>query len=408
MPVVTDMTKCKGQACQLCLPACPYGAIVFADGKKIITDACVHCGACIDTCAFDAIQVESPDGRLCMNISAFNGICVFVEQTNGCVADVSLELLGKARELADESAGHRQAVTVTALIIGGALGDLPARLIESGADHVLMVTGNDLGTYHTEIFTDVGVHVLAELKPEILLFGATAMGRDLAPRIANRLQTGLTADCTAMQICPQEGILLQTCPAFGGNVMATIVCPDRRPQIATVRPGVMMAAPIQKDRRGTTETVVARIDRHDYATRIVDIVASPPPPCRLSDAKIIVAGGRGVKGTKGVAMLRRLADALGAELAASRGAVDAGWIDAHCQVGQTGETVQPDLYIACGISGAVQHLTGMMGARHIISINKDEKAPINQIAHDVYIGDLFEIIPMVTKQLEARCACQGQ
>jgi electron transfer flavoprotein alpha subunit/NAD-dependent dihydropyrimidine dehydrogenase PreA subunit len=408
MPVVTDITKCKGQACRLCLPACPYGAIFFADGKKIVTDACVHCGGCIDACVFDAIQVEAADGRLRMDVSMFGGICVFVEQANGCVADVSMELLGKARELADDRVRHRKPVAVTALMIGETFGDLPARLIESGADHVLMATGSDLGLYHTEIYTDVGVHVLTELKPEILLFGATAMGRDLAPRIANRLQTGLTADCTALRICPDEGILLQTCPAFGGDVMATIVCPDRRPQIATVRPGVMMAAPIRTDRRGTTETVAVRIDRHDYTTRIVDIVASSISPCRLSDAKIIVAGGRGMKGTQGFAMLRRLADALGAELAASRGAVDAGWIDAQHQVGQTGETVQPDLYIACGISGAVQHLTGMMGARHIISINKDEKAPINQIAHDVYLGDLFEIIPMVTKKLEARCACQVQ
>ena len=397
MPVVTDMRKCKGQACQLCMAACPYDVITFVDGKKIFSDACVHCGACVDTCPFDAIGVEGSGGRLSMDVSAFGGICVFIEQTDDRLADVSLELLGKARELAAGLERQGQGARVTALVAGNAVYDHSAHLIQRGADHVLMVKGEDLEIYHTEIFTDVLTRVLADLKPEILLFGATAMGRDLAPRIANRLQTGVTADCTALEICPHEGILLQTCPGSGGDLMATIVCPDRRPQIATVRRGVMTAAPVQTDRQGTIDTMAVRIDRQTYASRIVDVVASPENHCHLNEARIIIAGGRGMKGAEGFVLLRKLADALGAELGASRGAVDAGWIGAEHQIGQTGETVRPDLYIACGISGAVQHLTGMMGARHIISINKDRQAPINRIANDVYIGDLFEIIPLITK-----------
>jgi electron transfer flavoprotein alpha subunit len=362
----------------------------------------------MDTCAFDAIHVEGANGRLRMDVLAFSGICVFIEQTNGAVADASLELLGKAYELAVDLAKQGKKATITALVAGSAVGDLSTPLIQCGADHVLMVNGEDLSIYHTEIYADVLTRVLADLKPEILLFGATAMGRDLAPRIANQLHTGLTADCTALDICPDEGILLQTCPASGGNIMATIVCSDHRPQIATVRRGVMMAAPVQPGRRGTKETVTVQIDRRTYATRIVDIVDAYENHCRLGEAKIIVAGGRGIKGVEGAKLLQRLADVLGAELGATRGAVDAGWIGAAHQVGQTGITVQPDLYIACGISGAVQHLTGMIGAKHIISINKDKDAPINQIAHDVYIGDLFEMIPLLTKKLEARCVCQAQ
>ena len=265
-----------------------------------------------------------------------------------------------------------------------------------------------MNAYHTEMYTDALMRGLVQLRPEILLFGATALGRDLAPRIANRLNTGLTADCTDMAISPDDGILLQSCPAFGGNVMATIICPDSRPQITTVRPGVMTAAPADPDRQGVIDTVDVLIDPADFSVRVIDQVAPPENRCRITDAKIIVAGGRGAKGPEGFALLGRLAEVLGAELGATRGAVDAGWIGVEHQVGQTGETVQPDLYIACGLSGAIQHLTGMIGAKHIISINKDKDAPINQIANDVYIGDLFEIVPLVTKKLAAICGCMSQ
>lgn len=374
-------------------------------GKAVLTDQCVHCGACIDACAAGAIRIAPAGARIRMDVDRFSGICVFVEATDGCVANVSLELLGKARALAAEAARRGPVQTVTALVAGATFGDLPQMLVQHGADHVVMVRGAHLGVYHTEMYTDALTRVLVQQRPEILLFGATAMGRDLAPRIANRLQTGLTADCTAMAICPDEGILLQSCPAFGGNVMATIVCPDSRPQITTVRPGVMTALPADPDRRGTLDTVDVRIDPADFGVRVTGQVRPPANRCRLTDAKIIVAGGRGVKGPEGFALLGKLADTLGAELGATRGAVDAGWIGVEHQVGQTGETVQPDLYIACGLSGAIQHLTGMIGARYIISINKDKDAPINQIANDVFIGDLFEIVPLVTKKLAALCGC---
>jgi electron transfer flavoprotein alpha subunit len=236
-------------------------------------------------------------------------------------------------------------------------------------------------------------------KPEILLFGATAQGRDLAPRIANRLRTGLTADCTALEICKDERILLQTKPAFAGNMMATIVCPDSRPQMATVRPGVMKRYPRDPEKTGTKEVMQVDLEEKDFLIRIRDTMASAKKHVKLEDAKIIVAGGHGVKNRQGFKILETLSDELGAELGASRAAVEAGWIGHDHQIGQTGKTVRPDLYIACGLSGSLQHMAGMSQSKYIIAINTDKKAPIVAASDVTFIGDLFQVVPMLTDKI---------
>jgi electron transfer flavoprotein alpha subunit len=264
---------------------------------------------------------------------------------------------------------------------------------------VIIVQDEPFGEYRTDIYTKAIVQIAREKKPEILLFGATPQGRDLAPRVANRLRTGLTADCTGLEICPEEGILLQTRPAFGGNIMATIVCPDNRPQMATVRPGVMRKSLRDPERTGTREVMTVELDEKDFMVRILDIIASEKKSGKLEDARIIVAGGHGVNSHEGFETLKSLSDELGAELGASRAAVDAGWIGQEHQIGQTGKTVQPDLYIACGISGSIQHLAGMAQSKYIISINSDKKAPIVSASDVTFIGDLFEVVPLLTDKI---------
>lgn len=399
MPVTIKEDKCKG--CKLCLPVCPYNAIVYSGGKIALTASCVQCGACVNACALGAIQYDTAKKRIQMDLSLFSGIYVFIELAKGGIADVSFQLLGKAQALAKESREQGKKQRVSALLMGNTRQQLSDQLIQSGADHVVMVVGDGLEVYHTETYAEALTQILSQKKPDILLFGATPLGRDLAPRVANRLQTGLTADCTALDICPGEGILLQTRPAFGGNMMATIICPDNRPQIATVRPGVMNALPKQPHRVGEIEIAAIESDTNAHATRIIDLSQPAKKQCRLGDAKIIVAGGRGAKGPEGFKLLGELAAIVGAEIGATRGAVEADWIDYQHQVGQTGQIVKPDLYIACGISGAIQHLAGMSDSKHIISINKDENAPINMIADDVFVGDLFQIIPKLIEKLKA-------
>jgi electron transfer flavoprotein alpha subunit len=336
-----------------------------------------------------------------MDVTRFEGIFVYIEHGNQSASKVSLELLGKARGLADEVSQQGKDQLVTAILIGYDFGDMADELISSGADHVIMVDDAAFKIYRTDIYTKAIVEIAGKRKPEIFLFGATAQGRDLAPRIANRLRTGLTADCTALEICKEEGILLQTKPAFGGNMMATIVCPDSRPQMATVRPGVMKQYPRDPKRTGTKEVVNVDLDEKDLLIRIRDVKASAKKPASLEDAKIIVAGGHGVKNQQGFEILQTLSSELGAELGASRAAVEAGWIGHDHQIGQTGKTVRPDLYIACGISGSLQHLAGISQSKYIIAINTDRRAPIVPAADVTFIGDLFEVVPMLTDKIRA-------
>ena len=328
-----------------------------------------------------------------MNKSAYKDIYVFVEQRNGVIQNVALELLGKARELAD-----RLNEQVCALLLGYGVKDKATELIAYGADRVLCADSPELELYTTEPYTQALFQVVAERKPAVLLLGATTIGRDLGPRLSARLETGLTADCTGLDVS-EERDLLMTRPAFGGNLMATIVCKEHRPQMSTVRPGVMRMGSKDTGRPGETEMLEIRFDASKFKVKVIETVKEERNRKDITEANILISGGRGVGNNDGFVMLEELAQTLGAEVSASRAMVDAGITTHDRQVGQTGKTVRPDLYFACGISGAIQHLAGMEESDFIIAINKDKFAPIFQVADLGIVGNLHQIIPLLTEKL---------
>jgi electron transfer flavoprotein alpha subunit len=291
---------------------------------------------------------------------------------------------------------------VAAVLVGDQVSGLAKTLMEFGADTVFLVEGPAFKEYHTRAYTQVFGELVAAHKPNILLMGATHIGRDLAPRVSRRVGSGLTADCTDLSIDSEEGILLQTRPAFGGNVMATIANRFSRPQMATVRPGVMEVIPTP-GKQGAIVNHVPKLTNNLIDGKILEVVKETKTHVDLSKAKVIVAGGRGANDESGFDLLRELADALGAALAGTRVAFEAGWIPASSQVGQTGVTVRPELYIACGVSGAIQHRAGMMDSKFIVAINKDPYAPIFKVADWGIVGDLFDIVPELTKQVKTAC-----
>jgi electron transfer flavoprotein alpha subunit len=288
------------------------------------------------------------------------------------------------------------------VLIGYQVADLANTLVQFGAETVHLVEGAIFKDYRTESYTHVFHDLVNAYKPNILLMGATHIGRDLAPRVSRRVGSGLTADCTDLSIDPEEGILVQTRPAFGGNIMATIANRFSRPQMATVRPGVMEVAPTPSN-KGEIITHKSTLTEDKVRTKILEFVKEETPHVDLSKEKIIVAGGRGVNDSDGFELIRKLADALEAGLAGTRVAFEAGWIPASSQVGQTGVTVRPELYIACGVSGAIQHRAGMSDSRFIVAINKDPYAPIFKVADWGIVGDLFDIVPELTRQLRTVC-----
>jgi electron transfer flavoprotein alpha subunit len=325
-------------------------------------------------------------------------VWVLIEQEEGEIAPVSLELVGKARELADELGGR-----VCALLPGSGIADLATPVIHHGADQVLLVDHPELAVYRTLPYARVAIDLIQERKPYIVLLGATPIGRDLAPRIASAVQAGLTADCTGLEIGDferngrvYEDLLYQIRPAFGGNIIATIVNPEMHPQMATVREGVMKLGRADGARRGGVERVEPSFNSRDLDLQVLkrDIRL---PSVDLKNASILVAGGMGVGSKENFELIFELARVLGGEVAASRAAVDAGFVSAEHQVGQTGVTVRPRLYIACGISGAVQHRAGMDQSSKIIAINTDPNAPIFQIAHVKIVGDLRKVIPIMIR-----------
>ena len=321
-------------------------------------------------------------------------VFVIAEQRDGKIMKVSYELIGKARELANDLGQD-----VVAVLMGSGVEAVAGDLAKAGADKVIVVDDPMLAEYVTEPYAKATTAVIKANDPEIVLFGASSIGRDLAPRVSARIHTGLTADCTKLEIDPETKLLNMTRPAFGGNIMATILCADHRPQMATVRPGVMQALE-SCDKVGEVEKFAVEFTPADMNVEICEVVKTDKKSVDITEAKILVYGGRGLGSAEGFAQLKDLADVLGGEIAASRAAVDSGWIEKDRQVGQTGKTVRPDLYVACGISGAIQHAAGMDESEFIVAINKEESAPIFGICDLGIVGDLNKIVPKLTEALK--------
>ena len=340
------------------------------------------------------------------NLEAYKGVFVFAQQVDNVISNIAYELIGKGKELAKDLG-----VEVTAVLVGSDVKGLADQLAEYGADKVIVVDDPELKEYRTEPYTHAIASVIKEFKPEIFLIGATAIGRDLGPRVCARIHTGLTADCTKLDIgdFPMNPVpgretkhnqLLMTRPAFGGNTIATIACPDFRPQMATVRPGVMQKAPKEAGKKAVVTEFNPGFTKNNKYVDILEVVKAVSNTVDIMDAKILVSGGRGV-GEEGFGMLRELADVLGGEVSCSRAVVDNGWQPRDIQVGQTGKTVRPNVYFAIGISGAIQHVAGMEESDIIIAINKDETAPIFDVADYGIVGDLNKIVPALTEKLRA-------
>lgn len=322
---------------------------------------------------------------------------VVVETEEGVAKNVGYELLNVGRTLADKLGEQ-----LVALVMGKNVQAVAQACIAYGADQVLLVEGDEYETYNTDAATYATVTLIEKYHPSIVLYGATNNGRDLAPRVACKLETGLTADCTELDIDAETGLLVSTRPTFGGNLMATIMCPDHRPQMSTVRPGVFKKGTPDDGRTGEIISEDVHIDPSQIRVHLVERIKEVAEAVNLEEAEIIVSGGRGLKDEKGFEMLRELADLLGGTVGASRAAVDAGWIPHAHQVGQTGKNVSPKLYIAVGISGAIQHLAGMSGADTVVAINKDPDAPIFGVADYAVVGDLFEVVPALIEAIRAK------
>ncbi len=400
MSIKVYADKCTG--CTLCVKACPFAAITMQerpDNKRklavIDLDKCTLCNACVSSCKFNAIEIKA-EKESSADISHFKGVWVFAEQREGKIQPVAYELLGEGRKLAKDLNTDLSAV----LCGGEEIEEEIAHLFAYGADKVYLMHHDELKDYKSLPYTRAISELINKYKPEIFLLGATTMGRDLAARLAIRVGAGLTADCTGLDIDPEKKILRQTRPAFGGNIMATIISPNNRPQMATVRPKVFKKPEKQEGKKGELIKFSPVINAEDLVVKILQIIKDESVKVNLAEAEIIVSGGRGLGEAKNFKLIEDLARILGGAVGASRATVDAGWISAHHQVGQTGKTVSPKLYIACGISGKIQHLAGMQSSDTIVAINKDPDAPIFKVATYGIVGDLFEYVPLLTKKLQ--------
>lgn len=394
MSILIQQDKCNG--CGLCARSCPYQALEMLDKKATwLEDRCTLCGACLESCKVGALSGEIPT-REAPDFKEYRGVWVFVERQGSGFHRSAFELIGCARGLAD-SLGEK----VSAIVFGADSDDKGLNeLISRGADSCIVVYNRALAQYRTCSYTHALSHLIIKYLPSILLIPATTIGRDLAPRLARRLKLGLTADCTRLAIDPQEHVLLQTRPAFGGNIMATIVTRYSRPQTATVRPGVMKPLDLDPTRKG--DIIFEEINLPDSVDviKILECVMNTESSSNLSQAAIIVAGGRPICGEKGMSVLKEFAEAIGAEVACTRVVVEEGFMSTDRQVGQTGQTVRPEIYFACGISGAIQHRAGMDGSRYIVAINKDPDAPIFEVADLAVVGDIYQILPVLTRTIK--------
>ena len=397
MAINIDAEKCIG--CSICVKECPFEAVTMgtgANGKKLpdIGNGCTECGRCVEACPKGAITRTGTSMKN-VDISLYHGVWVYAEQRGGKLMNVAIELLGEGRKLADEIGTE-----LCAVLVGSDCDDLVDELFAYGAEKVYYANNPELKNYTTDGYTAAVYRAVLKYKPEIVLYGATHIGRDLAPSVAVKCGTGLTADCTKLDIDAETKGLRQTRPAFGGNLMATIVCPNHRPQMSTVRPGVMAKPEKVPGRKGERIDLNIKFKKGEIRQQVLDVVKKVGEMASLTDAKIIVSGGRGIGGPEGFDTIRALANKLGGSIGSSRACVDAGWIDHSFQVGQTGTTVKPDLYVACGISGAIQHLAGMQTSKTIVAINKNENAPIFEVADIGIVGDLFKVIPAIIEELD--------
>jgi electron transfer flavoprotein alpha subunit len=392
MRITIDKDKCTG--CNACVSSCPFNAIEIKDNKALINEYCNVCRGCLNSCPENAIlEIEEEDVAPAADLSAYKGVWVFAEQREGSLASVGLELLGEGRKLADIRKAE-----LCALLFGATEAEAK-ELVAWGADKVFHAADPVLDRFNDEPYAQLMAGLIKEHKPEIVLAGASSIGRSFFPRVAGKVNTGLTADCTSLEIDGESGNLLQIRPAFGGNIMATILCPNHRPQMATVRPKVMKKGAYDPGRKG--EIIKVAAGGLTSRTKVVEIVQECSDcMVNLQDAEILVSGGRGMNGPKGFEMLKELAALLGGAVGSSRAAVDEGWIPYRHQVGQTGKTVCPRIYIACGISGAVQHLVGMQSSDIIIAINKNPDAPIFNFATYGIVGDLYEVVPMMIRKIK--------
>ena len=392
MGLIINKEKCTG--CGSCEPACPFGLIaIVGDKASIKLECCTLCGACQDVCACEAIKIEK-QMDIVTNSDEYHGVWVFTEQRNGEIKGVGYELLSKGRELADTLKTELCAVCFGYNIKG------IEQLTACGAEKVYLIDDPAFTSQTEDVYVVELVKLIKLYRPEIVLAGATPFGRSFFPRVAAILKTGLTADCTGLDIDTEKKLLHQTRPTFGGNVMATIICPSRRPQMSTVRPRVFKKSLLQNTNAGKIIKIDFDKSTISSKTRLLNFVADLTEKVSLEDADIIVSGGRGLGKPENFQLIRELAATLGAAVGSSRPPVDEGWIPYSHQVGQTGKTVCPKLYIAVGISGAVQHMAGMQTSDCIIAINDDPDAPILQIATYGIVGDLFKVVPLLTEQLK--------
>jgi electron transfer flavoprotein alpha subunit len=393
--LLIDKETCTG--CEACIPSCPFGALSMKEGIAAVDDKCTFCGACVDVCPVSAITLKKDEKAVTIDISAYKDVWVFIEHEQGKVSSVSFELLGEGRKLAD-ALGCK----LGGFIFGKEVEGFIKEAIAYGAEKVYVTESPLLEPYRTDPFACAAVNLIRKYKPEVVLFGATVQGRDFAGTVATTLEAGLTADCTGLDIDPETKYLRQTRPAFGGNIMATILdYPNYRPQMSTVRPKVF-PMPVKDDsRKGEVIREPLPMTEDQIRTRVLEFIKGAEA-VNLADAEIIVSGGRGIGSAENFKVIRELAGVLGAAVGASRAAVDAGWIPYEHQVGQTGRTVRPKIYLACGISGSIQHQAGMKTSDIIVAINKDPEAPIFKIATYGVVGDLFTVIPMVKEEFKKR------
>ncbi len=405
MPIKIIADKCSG--CTKCVKACPFDVIEIKSREEtgqshprfktiaVINEGCNLCGACAPECPFDAIEITKEEKKAKVPLKEYKNIWVFAEQKEGSLEEVGLELLGKGRGLADKRGCRLEAV-----LLGEGVKDKAGELIARGADRVYVMEDKLLKDFLDEPYTAAMIHLIEKHKPETVLMGATTIGRAFASRLAARIDTGLTADCTELDVDAESGLLYQTRPAFGGNIMATIFTEHHRPQMATVRHKVFKPLKADSSRKG--EVIEEKYPgKFSSVAKIVEFVKDETQEVNLADADIIVSGGRGLGKPENFELIKELARALGGAVGSSRAAVDAGWIPYSHQVGQTGRTVAPKIYVAVGISGAIQHQVGMNSSDTIIAINKDGNAPIFDIASYGIVGDLFEVVPQLLKKLKS-------